>query len=121
MTTVVIRIDMPPKGIEATGDGSSPTDEEMEEEQKYRQEFMDHIEPKLASLPDMPPARAGNVSRVELLGGNVWSELNHYLLLMTVDIGGPRVDLSTLVPPGGEVSVIGSYSSLKEWPEESSA
>jgi hypothetical protein len=119
--TVVIRIDMPPRGIEVTGEGSSPTDEEMDEEKQARQEFIDAIAPTLASLPERPARRAGNVRSVELLGGNVWSELNRYLLLVEVDIGDPGIDLTSLVPAGGEVSVIGSYAPLQRWREIGSA
>ena len=118
MTTIVIRIDMPPKGIEITGDGAAPTDDQMREEEKARQEFLNFVGPKLASLPGRPPRRQGNVERVELLGGDVWSQLNHYLLLVSFDIGDPHIDWASLVPPGGEVTVIGSYAPLRHWPED---
>jgi hypothetical protein len=120
METVVIRIDMPP--IEAEGEGSSPTDEQMRQEQQARQEFLDFVGPKLAPLPDQPPARAGNIEHIELLGGNTWSRLNHYLLFVSVDIGRPRgIDLESLAPPGGEATLIGSYAPLQRWPEEAPA
>src|SRR6266511_6053204 len=122
MPTVAIRIDMPPKGIlEVTGDGSAPTDEQMREELEDRQEFLDAVVPTLASLPGRPPRRAGNVERVELLGTDVWSEVNHYLLLVTVDIGDPGIDFASLLPAGGEAAMVGSYASLQSWPEERSA
>jgi|1186.fasta_scaffold953102_2 hypothetical protein len=117
MPTVAIRIDMPPKGIEVNGDGSSPSDEQMAEEQAARQEFIDLITPQLESLPGRPSRRAGNVSNVQLLGANTWSELNHYLLLVSVDIGNPGVDLESVLPDGAKVEVIGSYGDLAEWPE----
>jgi hypothetical protein len=120
-TVVVIRIDMPPKSIEVQGAGFAPTDDQVSEEQDRRQEFLDFVAPKLAFLPGRPPKRAGNVQHVELLGGNVWSHLNHYLLLVSVDIGDPNIDLAWLVPPGGEASVIGSYAPLQNWPEDPSA
>jgi len=121
MPTVVIRIEMPPKGaLEVTGQGVNPTDEQMAEERQARQEFLDAITQPLASLPGRPPRRAGNVSRVELLGANVWSELNHYLLLLTVDIGDPHVDWASILPPGAKVATIGSYAPLHEWPPDTS-
>ena len=121
MPTVVIRIDMPPKGVlEVTGQGSNPTDEQMREEKQARQEFLDAVTPTLASLPGRPSRRSGNVSRVELLGTNVWSQNNHYLLLVTVDIGDPGIDWASFLPPGAEVSTIGAYSPLLQWPEDAS-
>jgi hypothetical protein len=119
MPIVPIRIDVPPTGIEVTGDGTSPTDEEMAEEKAARQEFLDRVSPTLASLPSRPPRRAGNVSRVELLGTDVWSKMNHYLLLVSVDIGEPDIDLASLLPPGSDFSVIGSYAPLESWADES--
>lgn len=119
MTTVVIQIEMPPKGqLEVSGGGSSPTEDQMNEETQIRQDFMDFVSPQLALLPDRPPRRAGNVSRVELLGTGVWSQMNHYLLLISVDIGDPGIDLDALVPPGGHATVIGSYDKLQQWPEK---
>jgi hypothetical protein len=118
MPTVVIKIETPPTGIEVTGDGSSPTEEEMQEELAARQAFIDRISPALAELPNRPPHRAGNVSRIELRGTGVWSQMNHYLLLVDVDIGTPDLDLDTLLPPGSQTAVIGSYASLQTWPAE---
>src|SRR5262245_11950022 len=115
MPTIVIRIDMPPKGIEVTGEGSAPTDDQMREEKQARQAFLDFVVPKLASLPERPVRRGGNVFRVELLGEHVWSQHNHYLLLVSFDIGHPGIDWASLVPPGGEVTVIGSYDPLQQW------
>ena len=119
MPIVPIRIDVPPTGIEVTGDGTSPSDEEMAEELAARQEFLDRVSPTLASLPSRPARRAGNVSRVELLGTDVWSKMNHYLLLVSVDIGDPDIDLASLLAPGSDFSVIGSYASLESWPNDS--
>jgi hypothetical protein len=118
MQTIVIRIDMPPKGIESAEDGFTPTDSQMSEEEKARQEFLDFVVPKLASFPRRQSTRQGNVGRVELLGADVWSRLNHYLLLVSVDIGDPGIDWASLVPPGGEVTIIGSYAPLQHWPED---
>jgi hypothetical protein len=66
-----------------------------------------------------PPHASGNVSRIELLGASVWSQLNHYLLLIEVDIGDPRIDreLTALLPKGSKMSAIGTYESLLTWPE----
>lgn len=120
MATLTISIDLPPKGeLETSGDGRSPTDAQMEEETQVRQDFLDIVSPYFESLPRRPPRRSGNVSRVKLLGREVWSELNHYLVLVTVDIGEPRIDeeLLKLLPQGSQVSVVGAFSSLHEWRE----
>ena len=72
MPTVVIRIDVPPKGVlEVTGRGSAPTDDQMTEEKQARQEFLDAVVPTLASLPGRPSRRAGNVSRVILSSARI--------------------------------------------------
>ena len=57
--------------------------------------------------------------RPELLGRNVFSQLNHYLLLVTVDIGNPGIEgrLSAMLPQGTQISVVGEFTPLKEWPE----
>jgi hypothetical protein len=55
---------------------------------------------------------------VELLGRDVWSELNRYLLLVTVDIGDPGIEqeLLALLPSGTQVSGLGDFDSLQVWP-----
>ena len=124
MATLAISIDMPPTGeLETSGDGTSPTDAQMAEETHARENFLDIVSSYLKSLPKRPPRRAGNVSRVELLGRGVWSQLNHYLLLVTVDIGNAGIDqdLSALLPRGSHVAVVGAFNSLQTWPEIHSA
>jgi hypothetical protein len=124
MATLAISIDLPPTGeLETSGDGSSPTDAQMAEEMKARENFLDTVSSYLESLPNRPPRRAGNVSRVELLGRGVWSQLNHYLLLVTVDIGETGIDqqLLAMLPRGSQVSVVGTFDSLQTWPEAHSA
>jgi hypothetical protein len=123
VATVAISIDLPPTGeLETSGDGTAPTDVQMAEESQARQQFLDLVSPYLKSLPKRPPHRSGNISRVELLGREVWSQLNHYLLLVTVDIGDPRMDeLPALLPEGSQVATIGSFGSLEEWSESDSA
>jgi hypothetical protein len=124
MAMLVYRIDMPPTGIEVTGEGSNPTDDQMREEEKARQDFLDRVGPKLAALPALPPHRSGNIVRVELFGVKVWSEMNHYLLMVTTDIGQPHdFDLASLVPPGCETSelIAGEYGPINSWPEDASA
>lgn len=117
MATLAIRIDMPPKGeLETSQDGSNPTDEQMNEELAIRQEFLDYVAPRLAELPTRPPHAFGNVSRVELHGGNVWSQLNHYLVVLTVDIGIPN-GLDAVFPGEAEIAVLGPYEALQTWPE----
>jgi hypothetical protein len=119
MSTVVIKIDVPPIGeLETSGGGGSPTETQMAEEMQARQSFLDIVSPYLESLSKRPSRRSGNVSRVELLGGDVWSELNRYLLLVTVDIGGAGIDqeLLAMLPEGSKVSVVGAFSSLRAWP-----
>lgn len=120
MATLAITIDLPPTGeLESSGNGTSPTQVQMDQEMQARQKFIDLISPYLTSLPDRPPRRAGNVSHVQLLGRDVWSQLNHYLLLITIDItdGGIDQDLAALLPPGAQVSVVGVVGSLQEWPQ----
>jgi hypothetical protein len=118
VTTVAISIDLPPSGeLETSGDGTAPTEAQMTEESQARQKFLDLVSPYLESLPQRPPHRQGNVSRVELLGREVWSQLNHYLLLVTVDIGDPRMDeLSALLPAGSQFTIVGSFGFVQEWP-----
>jgi hypothetical protein len=53
-----------------------------------------------------------------LLGANVWTQLNHYLLRLTVDIGGPDLDLASVLPEGSQFSEIGSYEPLQSWPSQ---
>jgi hypothetical protein len=120
MATLAISIDLPPVGeLEISGDGSSPTDAQMAEETQVRQKFLDLVAPYFESLPKRPPHAQGNVSRVELLGRGVWSQLNHYLLLVTVDIGETGIDkeLSAKLPAGSKVSVVGTFDSLQTWPK----
>jgi hypothetical protein len=118
MGRVVVKIDAPAQGeLETGGNGTSPSDEQMAEEQRIRQSFVDGLSPYLESLPKRPFHRAGNVSHVELLGKGIWSQMNHYLLVLEVDIG--NVDLSELaahLPPGSEMTVVGGdYRTLNEW------
>lgn len=118
MNELAILVDLPPTGeLETSGDGASPTDAQMAEETDARQKFLDLISPYLASLPNRPPRRAGNVSRVELLGADVWSQLNHYLVRITVDIGGGGIaeELSSKLPAGSKVSTVGAFASLQSW------
>jgi hypothetical protein len=120
VATLAISIVFPPTGeLETTGHGTSPTQAQMDEEMEARRNFIDTVSPYLKSLPERPPHRAGNVSRVELLGRDVWSQLNRYLLLVTVDIGDPGIEqeLSAFLPQGTQVSSLGDFDSLQEWQE----
>ena len=120
MATLAISIDLPPTGeLETAGNGTSPTQAQMDEETRARQHFVDMVTSYLKSLLRTPRHRAGNVTRVELLGRNVFSQLNHYLLLVTVDIGDPGIQghLSALLPQGTQISVVGEFTPVKEWPE----
>jgi len=86
--TIVVSILLPPTGeLETSGDGSSPTDEQMSEELQARQDFIDVLSPHVEALLKRDPHRQENVSRIELLGAGIWSKLNHYLLLVSVDVG----------------------------------
>jgi hypothetical protein len=119
MHTLAISIDMPPKGeLEKSGDGPELTDGQMAEEMAARQDFLDLITPFLQALPGRPPHREGNVSRAELLGASTWTQLNHYLLILDVDIGGAEIgtQLMQLLPAGAQVSVRGEFESLQVWP-----
>jgi hypothetical protein len=101
----------------------SPTDAQMAEEMHARENLLDIVQPYFESLPKRPSRRAGNVSRVELLGRGVWSQLKHYLLLVTVNIGEARIDqeLSAMLPRGSQVSIVGAFESLQASPEVHSA
>ena len=125
MGTFAVSIIAAPVGVlETSGDGSSPDQAQMDEETRARDSFLALIAPYLQALPDRPPRRMGNVSRAELLGRGVWSELNHYLLLLEVDIGDPGTedDLIALLPGGSRVTTIGAdFDSLKVWPDGSPA
>ena len=119
MATTTIRIDLPPVGeLETSGDGRSPTDAQMAEETKARQDFLDILSPYVAEVLSRPLRRAGNVTHVQLLGGDVWSQLNHYLLLVTTDSAAPRFagELLALLPEGSQASDLGAFGPLQEWP-----
>lgn len=119
MGTLIVEIDVPPVGeLETSGDGTSPTQEQMDEEQAARDKTLDALRPYLRSLPERPPHRSGNVSHVQLLGNNTWSNLNHYALLVTVDIGDPGIEqgLRDVLPEGSEVVVRADFTTLDEWP-----
>jgi|tagenome__1003787_1003787.scaffolds.fasta_scaffold20359001_3 hypothetical protein len=120
MGMVIASVDMPPQGIEVTGEGTSPSDEQMQEEQAARQKFRDFTEPRLEALLSRPLRRSGNVTSVELIGEGVWSKLNHYLVIVTTDIGDPGLDWTDVVPPGADVSVLaaGEYGSMGRWPDK---
>ena len=118
MATWVIRVDMPPKGAleEGRRSGTELTDEEMEEESRYRKEFIDYVSPRVAALLERPPRRSANAVRAELHGKDTWSQLNHYLLLVTVDISGPGFELDDVLPPEADAAIIGAYAPLETWP-----
>jgi hypothetical protein len=92
----------------------------MDEETKASRSFIDLVSAYLEPRPARPPRRAGNVSQVELLGRDVWSQLNHYLLLITIHItdGGIGADLAAMLPPGAQVPVAGVVDSLQQWPAQ---
>ena len=122
MHTLTISIDMPPTGVlETTGQDSELTDAQMAEELQARQAFLDLISPFLQALPGRPLHREGNVSRAELLGASTWTRLNHYQLILEVDIGGQEIatQLGQLLPAGAQVAVLGEFESLQVWPEPS--
>jgi len=117
MTTIAIQIELPPQGeLEISGSDLDATQEQRDEELGYRQAFLDKIGPYLASLPDVPPHAMGNVSHVQLLGTDIWTQMNHYLLLLTVDIGEPRLELEAYMPEGSTACTIGSYRPQLEYP-----
>ena len=116
MGTLAISIQVPPVGeLETSGDGSSPTQAQMDEETAARDRLLKTISPFLDSLPGRPPHRSGNVSAFDLLGGKVWSQLNRYLLLLTVDVADSRVsdELSKLLPQGSKVAILGEFESVR--------
>jgi hypothetical protein len=119
MSNLIIQIDVPAVGeLELTGQGHNPTDAQMAEETAAREQTLETLRPYLSSLPERPPRRSGNVSRVQLLGGNTWSKLNHYTAIVTVDIGTPPLDeeIEKILPAGSQVVMSGSFEELDEWP-----
>ncbi len=101
MGNLIAVIDVPPVGeLEMSGDGSSPTQEQMDEEQAARDATIAKMRPYLESLPQRPPHRAGNVSHVQLLGNNTWSNLNRYAVILSVDIGDPGIGMGGNGPDG---------------------
>ncbi|MFI5823771.1 hypothetical protein ACIA8I_32510 [Streptomyces rishiriensis] len=117
LMVTVFSIVAPPTGTEITGDGSSLTDEEMAQEKEARQAFLDAVSSHLAALPAQLPEHSGDVSKVELLGGGVWSQLNQYLLLVTGD-DDPRIEFDSFMPPGTTVTrVAGDLIPLSKWPD----
>jgi hypothetical protein len=119
MATWAIQVDMPPKGALETGEASGElTDEQMDEESAYRKEFLDYVSPKLAALLERGDRRSANVQRTEIHGADTWSNMNHYLLLITVDIGGPGFELEDLLPPEAEARIIGDYDLIERLPKE---
>jgi hypothetical protein len=121
MGTLIVEIDVPPVGdLETSGDGGSPTQEQMDEEQAARAKTIDALRPYLESLPKRPPHRSGNVSHVRLLGNNTWSNLNHYALVVSVDIGDPGIEqgLRGVLPEGSDIVVHGDFTDLDAWPAD---
>jgi hypothetical protein len=117
MGTLAVSIQVPPAGeLETSGKGSSPTQTQMDEETAARDGFLKTISPFLDSLPGRPPHHSGNVSAFDLLGSKVFSTLNHYLLLLTVDVADGRVtdELSKLLPAGSKVSILGEFESVRK-------
>jgi hypothetical protein len=118
MGTIAITIKTPPVGAleDGSGDGSAPSDEQMREEQAARDAVVNSLVPFLQSLPHRPARRQGNVTGFELLGANTWSNLNKYLLLLSVDIGGAGLadELAAALPSGSSVSVVGEFESLQK-------
>jgi hypothetical protein len=118
MGTLIVEIEVPPVGeLETSGDGTSPTQEQMDEEQGARDKAIGALRPYLESLPKRPPHRSGNVSRVQLLGESTWSKLNRYALLVGVDIGDPGIaqGLLDVLPEGSKVEVHAGFTVLDEW------
>jgi hypothetical protein len=118
MATLIVQIDVPPVGeLETSGDGTSPTQEQMDEEQAAREKTIGLLRPYLESLPKRPPHRSGNVSAVQLLGKNTWSNLNRYALLVDVDIGDPGIEkgLLDILPDGSTVDVHAGFTGIDEW------
>lgn len=90
MGTIAITIKTPPVGAleDGSGDGSAPSDETDARGAGRPGRSCDSLVPFLQSLPHRPARRQGNVTGFELLGANTWSNLNKYLLLLSIDIGG---------------------------------
>jgi hypothetical protein len=111
MPTVAIRIDVPPQLMGTAQEGCPPGDAQMTQDMVRQNAFVEAVSGILAALPERPPRRSGNVSDVELLG-----TVDHYLLLVSVDIGNLDLDLSAVLPPGADYSVVGGYDPIESWP-----
>jgi hypothetical protein len=57
----------------------------------------------------------------EIHGADTWSNLNHYLLLVTVDIGGPGFEVADLLPPEAEARIVGDYDLIEKLPKNDDA
>ena len=120
MHTIAVHVHAPMSEPPGAGDnGSSLSDDDLLRRQQEQQRIIDAVSPFLSSLPARPLHRAGNVSAVTLLGGDVSSGLWSLLVLVDVDSAAPGLDegLSKVLPVGSDVSVLGSFGRIAAWPE----
>jgi hypothetical protein len=120
MRTIAVHVrapfSVPPGGVDNEG---SFSDDDLLRHQQEQQRIIDAVSPFLSSLPARPLHRAGNVSAVTLLGGDVSSGLWSLLVLVDVDSAAPGLDegLLEVLPERSEVSVLGSFGQIAAWPE----
>jgi hypothetical protein len=120
MHTIAVHIRAPFAEPPGAGEsGSSFSDDDLLRRQQEQQRIIDAVSPFLSSLPARPLHRAGNVSAVTLLGGDVSSGLWSLLVLVDVDSAAPGLDeeLLKVLPVGSDVSVLGSFGRIAAWPE----
>ena len=112
----LVRIDMPPVGIEVTGwsGPGDPTDEQVSQEEDAREAFLEFTEPRIKGLFG-PLRQTGNVVFAKLLCADGWGQMNHYVLILGFDFPIP-VDYASLVPPGAQVTPIGLYGPINLGP-----
>jgi hypothetical protein len=120
MHTIAVHVRAPLSEPPAAGESvSSFSDDDLLQRQQEQQRIIDAVSPFLSSLPARPLHRAGNVSAVTILGGDVSSGLWSLLVLVDVDSAAPGLDkeLLKVLPDGSDVSVLGSFGRIAAWPE----
>jgi hypothetical protein len=104
MTTWAISLEVPP-----------PPDRRLADQEEA---LLMGLKPVLESLPNRPPARAGNVQAFDLLSAEGMRQANSYLLLITADNPAHKTleriaaEVATVLPQGSTASVLGEFVSV---------